>query len=111
MALEASDPRAAVRAYTKIAAASRGDIASFALYSKAYVEHFKLGARSAALETLDHFNRRFPRAREAQSAQWLRVLGLCDLGRAGECRAAAYSYMRRFPDGKFVDAATGVVNR
>ena len=111
MDLESGDPRAAVQAFTRIAAASRGATASFALYSKAYVEYFDLGARAAAVETLELFGRRFPRAREAQSAAWLRVLALCDLGRAGECRAAAYSYIRRFPRGEFVGAASAVVNR
>jgi TolA-binding protein len=110
MKLESADPPEAVRQYSRIALENRGRVASYALYSKAYVEYFKLGDRSGAIETLDFFMRRFPRSREAQSALWLRVLGLCALNRAGECRAAAYSYIRRFPDGTFVDAASQVVN-
>jgi outer membrane protein assembly factor BamD (BamD/ComL family) len=111
MALEESDPRTAARRYAVIAARTRGDTASYALYSQAYVEYFRLRRRAAALETLDLFRRRFPRSREAESALWLHITALCAGGDREGCRAAAYSYLRQFAGGAFAAEARKIINR
>jgi hypothetical protein len=111
MTLEESDPAAAARRYALIAARTRGGTASYALYSQAYVEYFRLRRRTAALETLDLFRRRFPRSREAESALWLQTVALCAGVDAEPCRASAYSYLQRFRGGAFATEAEKIVNR
>ncbi len=110
MALDNSDPQAAIRAYSKIATEERGAVASFALYSRAYVQYLKLGDRRGALQTLNLFRRRFRKSRESESALWLQITALCASGKSERCRAAAHSYARRYPAGQFSAAAQEIID-
>jgi hypothetical protein len=110
MALEADSPRDAARRYGAIAATEKGNLASFALYSQAYVELMKLSDTRAALATARLYERRFPRGREAESLLWLRIRATCKAGKLATCRSAAHSYIRRYADGDNVDIARQIIN-
>jgi hypothetical protein len=91
-----SDPRAAIAEYTKLSAA-RGDQASAAFYSIAYVQHLKLGKDADALHTLEGYRRRFEGGKEFLSALWLRVRISCLRQIDSTCRQAAYTYAHEAP--------------
>jgi hypothetical protein len=59
----------------------------------------------AALKALDEYERRFARGANAEDAAWLRADVLRRAGRAEAAREAARAYLRRFPDGAYVEAA------
>ena len=109
MALESSDPEEAIARYRKIAF-GRGPAAEFALYSAAYVQYFELRDRRAALQSLQHYQRRFARGAHRESAMWLRVRILCEGDDRKACRAAAHSYLNRFPDGRHAKIAQQIIN-
>ena len=110
MATELDDPRAAIARYQKIAL-GRGAAAEFALYSVAYLQAMKLGQRSDALATLRHYQRRFAsgKNRHREPALWLRIRMLCVSSDRKDCRAAAHSYLKSFPDGEYADLAGRII--
>jgi hypothetical protein len=109
MALEANDPGKAVARYSEIAL-SRGADAAFALYSMAYVQYFQLGQRDAALRSVSHYQRRFPRGVHAESVLWLRIRILCEDDDRDACRAAAHTYLNSYPKGRHATRAGQIVN-
>lgn len=107
--LEASDPEAAIAHYRKLSL-QRGPEAEFALYSLAYVYYFSLRDNRSALESLDHYQRRFTRGKHRESALWLRVRILCEGDDTEACRAAAHTYLNRFPGGRHARMAQDIIN-
>lgn len=79
----------------KYASMLMGKDASYALYSRAYLQAMKLGRTSDALTTLDHYIRRFSRNKEYSDALWLRVRILCLQKIDDRCRQAAYTVALR----------------
>jgi hypothetical protein len=110
MALEAKNPKEAVARYGEIAL-SRGASAEFALYSMAHVQYFQLGQRDAALRSVTHYQRRFPRGAHAESVLWLRIRILCEGNERDACRAAAHTYLNSYPKGRHATRASQIVNR
>jgi hypothetical protein len=109
MALEARDPRQAVRRYRALSL-QRGPQAEFALYSMAFVQHFRLRQPQAALKSLHHYERRFPRGDHADAALWLRIRILYESDDHKACRAAAHTYLRKYPNGDHAEAADRIVH-
>lgn len=109
MELESKDPRAAIERYREYAL-RRGPEAEFALYSMAYVQYIRLGQRKAALESLRHYQHRFPRGAHTESVLWLRVRILCEGDDAKACRAAAHTYLSQFPGGRHADLAGEIID-
>lgn len=110
MADELDDPRAAVDRYLKVARGRGGAAAEFALYSVAYLQAMKLGRRSATLATLKHYQRRFARGTHREWVLWLRIRMLCAGSDRNACRAAAHSYLKDFPAGKYADLAGRLIH-
>jgi hypothetical protein len=110
MAIEARDPREAVRRYRAYSLAHDGTPAARALYSETYVRYYRLGDRGGALRAMQLYERRFPTDARSESALWLRVTLLCDGELERACRAAAHTYLRRFPSGGWAEAARTVIN-
>ncbi len=94
-ALDIHTPNAmeAMSEYRKTAYTAKGDDASLALYSIAYVQAIKLGRTEDAISTLDAYTRRFKGGNEYVAALWLRVRTLCLRQIDNVCRAAAYTYV------------------
>lgn len=110
MAVEKDDAKAALERYREYAL-GRGDEAEFALYSQAYLQHLILGQSRAALATLNHYQRRFARGAHRESALWLRIHILCDRSDDLEkCRAAAHTYLSRFPNGRHRKLAGRIIH-
>jgi hypothetical protein len=84
--------------------------ASFALYSLMYWQLYRLRNPQAAVQSADRYRRRFRRGPHAQSALWVRVSALCAAGQNQRCRAAAHSYMSKYPGGRFARLAKRVVD-
>ena len=108
-AIEVDDPATAIERYRK-AAFGRGAPAEYALYSVAYLQYMQLGQRADALATLERYERRFARGRHMQAALWLRTSILCRGDGRQACRAAAHSYLGRFPRGKHAELARRIID-
>ncbi len=109
MSLESKNPKEAVEKYRTIAL-TRGSAAEFALYSMAYTQYFKLRQRRAALDSLHHYRRRFPRGSHTESVLWLRIRILCEGSDRKSCRSAAHTYLGRFPNGHHADLAEQIIH-
>ena len=109
MGLERRDPEAAIVRYRKLSL-QRGPEAEFALYSLAYVHYFIMRDNRSALQSLDHYQRRFARGAHRESALWLRVRILCEGDDTEACRAAAHTYLNRFPRGSHAKMAQNIIN-
>ena len=107
---EREDPRGAVKHYLRIARASRGARAEYALYSAAYVQHVRLGDRAGALSTLRFLESRFPSGRHRHDVMWLHVRVRCDSGASRSCRIAAHAYLNRHSSGRFNELARRIIN-
>lgn len=95
------DPEEAVAKLGVLVSTSTGSDASFALYSRAYVLFFSLGNNAAAVKAAKQYAKRFPKGAEAEDMLWLRVRASCDTDDLAACRAAAHTYLRRYPKGIF----------
>jgi transmembrane sensor len=104
--LETHDRRAAARAYRAVANGS-GAWAALALYSLAELDASS-GLPQDALVAVDEYRRRFPRGAGIEDVMWIRVETLRALGRQGDARSAAASYLQQFPRGTYVKPATRV---
>jgi hypothetical protein len=103
------EPKDAVATYRDIAAKTKGEEASLAFYSIAWMQHMKLGRNGEALKTLDQYLRRFVGGKEYVAALWLRVRILCAKGVDEHCRQAAYAHMHQAsgtPSAKVSEALT-----
>jgi hypothetical protein len=106
----ASNPKKAVSELAQLGATATGHEASFALYSRAYLLFFKLGARSEVVKAAKQYARRFPRGRESEDMLWLRVLASCDTEQySSSCRTGAQSYRQRYPQGIFQGLASRII--
>ncbi|HTM22343.1 MAG TPA: hypothetical protein VL172_17605, partial [Kofleriaceae bacterium] len=99
------DPRALVDRYMQMVADQNYGSARHAMYSMAWVQLFKLHDRASAIRSALWFERRFPAGDFAEDALIIRIIATCDGGASESCRVAAYTYLRRFADGKYADAA------
>lgn len=93
-----TDPNRAIDKHWEIFNASRGEAASRALYSIAYLQAMKLGRTSNATRTLEIYMRRFQGGAEYEAALWLRVRTLCLATVDDHCRKAAYTYVHEASD-------------
>ncbi len=100
-----TEPRALESEYMKIFADSNYSRARQALYSLAWVQLFKLRSRGNAIRSALWFERRFPSGELTEDVLIIRIIASCDGGPSEECRAAAHTYVRRFPSGKYVEQA------
>ena len=89
------EPKDAVATYRDIVVKKKGDEASLAFYSIAWMQHMKLGRNGDALQTLDQYLRRFVGGKEYAAALWLRVRILCAKNIDERCRQAAYAHMHQ----------------
>lgn len=105
----ASDPSRAVRELESFAARATSTEASFALYSRAYLLFFELENHNLVIKTAKRYARRFPRGAEAEDMLWLRVRASCAANEFSSCRAAAHTYLRRYPKGIFQGLASRIV--
>jgi hypothetical protein len=111
-AIETRNPAEAARRYFEIAyKTGKGDIASYAMYSLAYLQMFELGQESKAIETAGHYRRRFRKGRESRAALWLSVRATCETSSDDDCRDAAGTYVARYPSGRHADQARWLKNR
>lgn len=108
--ISATNPAKAADEALRIAARESGDVASFALYTRAYLQLVELEQPREAVVTASQYERRFPRGAEAESILWIRIRGLCESDQLEACRAAAYSYMRRYRSGAFTDLASRITH-
>lgn len=104
-----SQPRQAASELQALAASTTGREASFALYARAHMLFFQLGEWAEVVTAAEQYQRRFPRGAEAEDMLWLRVRASCAAGDLRECRAAAHTYLRRYPDGVFQGLASRIV--
>jgi hypothetical protein len=104
-----ANPRRAVRELLSLAAKSSGREASFALYARAYLLFFELGQNHETVRAAQQYERRFPRGAEAEDMLWLRVRASCKAKDYTTCRAAAHTYLRRYPDGIFHGLASRII--
>ncbi|MDB4956564.1 MAG: hypothetical protein JWO36_4133, partial [Myxococcales bacterium] len=95
------DRDGAARGYRR-AASGDDRWAALALYSLAELDE-KRGRTTNALAEVDEYQRRFPKAANAEDAAWLRVDILRTAGR--DARAAASDYVKRFPHGTYAVTA------
>jgi len=102
-----------VEAFYRSLSLARGDSSksSYALYSLAYWQLYRMRNPRAALQSADLYERRFRRTEHAESMLWVRMAALCALELDSRCRAAAHSYMRRYPGGRFARHVKDVINR
>jgi hypothetical protein len=107
--VSAQNPRTAVQELESFAARATGSEASFALYSRAYLLFFKLKNHSQVIKTAKQYSRRFPRGAEAEDMLWLRVRASCAANEFSSCRAAAHTYLRRYPKGIFQGLASKII--
>jgi hypothetical protein len=91
-------PSAALDRYRRLATDDKGASASGGLYGMARVQHLALGQDADALRTLGAYVKRFPDGAELEAVLWLRLRILCRAGIDDACRAAAHTYLGRFPD-------------
>lgn len=111
-ALETRKPAEAADRYFQIAyKTGRGNVASYAMYSLAYLQMFELGQAKKAIETAGHYRRRFRKGRESRAALWLSVRATCKVASDDDCRDAAQSYVARYPSGRHADQARWLVRR
>ena len=103
------NPKEAVKLLQSYAAMTTGDDASFALYARAYLLFFKLKQYSQVVKTAKQYARRFPRGAESEDILWLRVRASCGANKFSSCRAAAHSYLQRYPKGIFQGLASRIV--
>ncbi len=103
------DPRRAVVELQSFAATTKGAEASFALYARAYLLFFKLKEHSQVIKTAKQYAKRFPKGAESEDILWLRVRASCAANEFSSCRAAAHSYLRRYPKGIFQGLASRIV--
>lgn len=91
----------------------RGDSAraSLTLYSLAYWQLYRMRNPRSALQSADLYERRFRAGANAESVLWIRMAALCATHQDSKCRAAAHSYKRRYPGGKFARHAKSVIDR
>jgi TolA-binding protein len=100
--VEKSDPKKAAQLYRAIATDSKS-LAAGALYGLAQVQLQRLHDANAAIETIDEYNKRFPKGLNAEDMAWLRYQALVALGKRDEARGAAADYLRQFPNGAYAD--------
>ncbi|MCE9576310.1 MAG: FecR family protein [Deltaproteobacteria bacterium] len=93
-----TDPTAALERYRRLATDDKGAQASGGLYGMARVQSLALGQSAEALRTLGAYVKRFPDGAELEAVLWLRLRILCRGGIDDACRAAAHTYLGRFPD-------------
>ena len=93
-----TDPSAALDRYRRLATDDKGASASGGLYGMARIQGLSLGQGAEALRTLAAYVRRFPDGAELEAVLWLRLRILCRGGIDDACRAAAHTYLGRFPD-------------
>lgn len=111
-AIETRDPVRAAELYWQVAYKDgKGNIASYAMYSLAYLQMFELGQPSKAIETAAHYRRRFRKGRESRAALWLGVRATCKVGSNDDCSDAAQSYVARYPSGRHADQARWMISR
>jgi hypothetical protein len=103
------NPKEAVHQLQSYAARTTGAEASFALYTRAYLLFFKLKQHKLAIKTAKQYDRRFPRGAESEDMLWLRVRASCAANEFSSCRAAAHTYLRRYPKGIFQGLASRIV--
>ena len=103
------NPKEAVKRLQSYAATTTGDTASFALYTRAYLLFFELKQYSQVIKTAKQYSRRFPRGAESEDMLWLRVRASCGANEFSSCRAAAHSYLQRYPKGIFQRLASRIV--
>ncbi len=94
-----TDPTAALERYRRLATDDKGAAASGGLYGMARIQSLALGQSGDALRTLGAYVKRFPDGAELEAVLWLRLRILCRGGIDDACRAAAHTYLGRFPDG------------
>jgi FecR-like protein len=99
------DPRALVNQYMAMVSQQNYASARHAMYSMAWVQLFKLHDPDSAIRSALWFERRFPSGDFTEDALIIRIIATCDGGGSESCRAAAYTYLRRFAEGKYADAA------
>lgn len=107
--VSARNPKEAVHQLQSYAAKTKGAEASFALYTRAYLLFFKLKQYSLVIKTAKQYARRFPRGAESEDILWLRVRASCAANEFSSCRAAAHTYLRRYPKGIFQGLASRIV--
>ncbi len=100
------DPRTLITAYTNLVA--NDPRARHALYSIIWVQWFRQHDRGAAVRSAQHFERRFQGGDYAEDALVIRIMATCNGGPSEDCRAAAHTYVRRFPSGSYFDAARDI---
>ncbi len=106
----AANPKEAVHELLSYAARTTGSEASFALYARAYLLFFRLKQYKLVIKTAKQYDRRFPRGTESEDMLWLRVRASCAANEYSSCRAAAHTYLRRYPKGIFQGLASRIVN-
>jgi hypothetical protein len=105
----ANNPKEAVSELQSYAAKTTGDEASFALYTRAYLLFFKLKEYDLVIKTAKQYARRFPKGPESEDMLWLRVRASCAANEYSSCRAAAHSYLQRYPKGIFQGLASRII--
>jgi hypothetical protein len=100
-----ADERA--RAYREIGF-SRRDDADAALWGLARTQALELGQEREALRSLDYYVRRFSGGGQLEAVLWLRLRLLCARSLDAPCRAAAHTYIARFPNSNKADVAVRV---
>ena len=88
----------------------RRDDADGALWGLAHTQATALRQEAEALRTLDYYVRRFPSGGQLEAVLWLRLRLLCARGIDAPCRAAAHTYVARFPGGSKGELAIRVTN-
>jgi hypothetical protein len=88
-----------VRAYRNLAFSKRAD-ADAALWGLARTQALELGKDGDSLRSLDLYVRRFETSGgQLEAVLWLRLRLLCKPAIDEPCRAAAHTYLARFPSG------------
>ncbi len=103
------DSKDAIAKHRETAGTGRGDDASRAMYSIAYLQKTALKDNAAALKTLEMYMSRFAHKNRAEHADalWLRVRILCEKKFDDACRHAARIYAEEAPS----TAKSGIAER
>ncbi len=103
------DSKDAIAKHRETAGTGRGDDASRAMYSIAYLQKTALKDNAAALKTLEMYMSRFAHKNRAEHADalWLRVRILCEKTFDDACRHAARIYAEEAPS----TAKSGIAQR